>query len=149
MPSDPLRPSRRRGRGRRRGRRRPLHGLLAARSFDRRALDDHPWLLSRGRPARRTAGAHRPAFDCDGGLLEPVGAHRTQPGIGDELAALFVLVVAVHEGVFLALPVKALEPVRDIVLALLAEHAFHVVGDPRRDQAIGHRTAGRIHVALC
>ena len=34
------------------------------------------------------------------------------------------------------------------VLALLAEHALHVVGDPRRDQAIGHGAAGRVHVAL-
>ena len=124
-------------------------GSLPRAAFDRRALDDHPWLLSRRRPARRAAGAHGPAFDCDGGLLEAVRAHRTQPGIGYELAALFVLVVTVHEGVFFALPVEALEPVGDIVLALLAEHAFHVVGDPRRDQAVGHGAAGRVHVALC
>ena len=33
-------------------------------------------------------------------------------------------------------------------LALLAQHALHVVGDARRDQAVGHRLAGRVHVAL-
>ena len=125
-----------------------LHRLLAARAFDRGALHDHAGLLSRRRPARRAAGRDGPALDADGGLLEAVGAHRTQPGIGDELAALLVLVVAVHEGVFFGLPVEALEPVGDIVLALLAEHALHVVGDPRRDQAVGHGAAGRVHVAL-
>ena len=80
-------------------------------------------------------------------LLEAVGAHRAQALVGDELAALFVLVIAVHEGVFLGLPVEALELVGVLRLALLAQHALHVVGDARRDQAVGHRLAGRVHVA--
>ena len=89
-----------------------------------------------------------PSLKLDRRLLEAVGAHRAQPLIGDELPALLVAVVAVHEGVFLGLPVEALELVGVCRLALLAEHALHVVGDARRDQAVGHGLAGRVHVAL-
>ena len=48
-------------------------------------------------------------LEVDGRLLEAIGAHGAQPLVGDELAALRVVVVAVHEGVFLGLPVEALE----------------------------------------
>ena len=61
------------------------------------------------------------------GLLEAVGAHRAEAFIGDELTALFMVVVAVHEGVFLALPVEALELIGVLSLALLAKHALHVL----------------------
>ena len=81
-------------------------------------------------------------------LLDAVGAHGAKPFVGDELAALGVAVIAVHEGVFLGLPVEALELVGDVGLAHFAEHAFEVVGEARRDEAVGHRLAGRVHVAL-
>ena len=81
-------------------------------------------------------------------LLETIGSHRAQPLIGDELAALFVAVIAVHEGVFFGLPVEALELVGVFGLALLAQHPLHVVGDARGDQAVGHRLPRRVHVPL-
>ena len=56
-------------------------------------------------------------LEGDRRLLEAVGAHGAQPLVGDELAAAGMLVVAVHEGVFLGLPVIALELVGDVVLA--------------------------------
>ena len=64
------------------------------------------------------------------------------------LAALLVLVVAVHEGVFLGLPIEAFEVVGDLRHSHFAEDTLHVVGDAGGDQAIGHGLAGRIHVAL-
>ena len=87
-------------------------------------------------------------LEVDRRFLEAVGAHGAQARVGDELAALLVLVVAVHEGVFFRLPVEALELVGDLRLALLAQHALHVIGDARRDEAVGHRLARRVHVAL-
>ena len=48
-------------------------------------------------------------LEVDGGLLEAVGAHGAQSLVGDELPALLVLGVAVHEGVFFGLPIEALE----------------------------------------
>ena len=68
-----------------------LHGLLAARALDGRTLHHHAGLLPRGRPARRAAGADRAALEADRRLLEAVRAHRAQPLVGDELAALLVL----------------------------------------------------------
>ena len=57
-------------------------------------------------------------------------------------------VVAVHECVFLGLPVEALELIGEFFIAQGADSLLHVVGDPRGDQAVGHGLAGRIHVAL-
>ena len=101
-----------------------------------------PCTIIRGLAGRRLAGrAPGAALEAHRRLLEAVGAHRAQAGVGDELAALLVLVVAVHEGVFLGLPVEALELVGDVGLALLAEHALQVVGDPGGDQAVRHGPA--------
>ena len=97
----------------------------------------------------QTLGADQLAvLEAGRGLLDAVGAHRPQAVVGHELAALRVGVIAVHEGVFLGLPVEALELVGYVGLAHLAEHALHVVGDSRRDQAVGHGLAGRVHIAL-
>ena len=59
-----------------------------------------------------------------------------------------VLVVAVHEGVFLGLPVEALELVGGRGVARGAERLLQVIGEPRGDQAVGQRLARRVHVAL-
>ena len=56
--------------------------------------------------------------------------------------------VAVHESVFLGLPIEALELVGVLTFALLAEHALHVVGNARRDKAVRHRLPRRVHVLL-
>ena len=56
--------------------------------------------------------------------------------------------IAVHEGVFFGLPVKAFELVGYVGFAHLAKHALHVVGDARRDQAIGHGLPRRVHIPL-
>ena len=137
------------GTGRSRGARAGLlDWLLAAGRLDGGALHDHAGLLAGRRLARRAPGRDGAALDADRWLLEAVRAHRAQPGVGDELTALLVLVVAVHEGVFLGLPVEALEAVGDVRLALLPEHALHVVGEARGDQAVRHGAAGRVHVAL-
>ena len=82
------------------------------------------------------------------GLLDAVGAHGAQAVVGDELAALGVAVVPVHESVFLGLPVEALELVGLGLLAHRAEHPLKVVGEARRDEAVGHGLAGRVHIAL-
>ena len=87
-------------------------------------------------------------LEVRGRFLEAIGAHGAQTRVGDELAALLMLVVAVHEGVFLGLPVEALELVGVLGIAQLAQHALHVVGDARGDEAVRHRFAGRVHVAL-
>jgi hypothetical protein len=63
-------------------------------------------------------------------LLEAVVAHGAQALVGDVLAAVGVLVVAVHEGVFLRRPVVALELVGIGAIALLAQHALHVLASP-------------------
>ena len=81
-------------------------------------------------------------------FLEPVRAHGAQPVICHELAAFLMAVIAVHEGVFLRLPVEAFELVGDVALAHLAEDALQVIGEPRRNQAVGHRVAGRVHEPL-
>ena len=97
----------------------------------------------------QTLGADDLAVLEGGGrLLEAVGAHRPQTVIGDVLAALGVLVVAVHEGVFFGLPVEALELVGIFGVAHVAQHALHVIGDARGDQAVRHGLAGRVHIAL-
>ena len=61
-------------------------------------------------------------------LLDAVVSHGAQPFIGDEFAALGVAVIPVHEGVFLGLPIEALELVGDRWLAHFAEHPLKVVG---------------------
>ena len=81
-------------------------------------------------------------------LLEAVGAHGAQTLVGDELAALGVLVVAVHERVFLGLPVVAFELVGDVVLAGGPPGLLQRLGDAGDDQAVGLGLAGRVHVAL-
>ena len=83
-----------------------------------------------------------------GRLLEAVGAHGAQALVGDELPALLVGVVAVHERVLLGLPVEALELVGVGGVAHGAERRLQVVGDPGGDQAVGHGLARRVHVAL-
>ena len=82
------------------------------------------------------------------GLLEAVGPHGDQPLVGDELPTAGMLMVAIHEGVFLGLPVIAFELVGDVVLAGGAPGPLQGLGQPGDDQTIGHRLAGRIHVAL-
>jgi hypothetical protein len=59
-----------------------------------------------------------------------------------------MLVITIHEGIFFSLPIEALEAVGNVRLALLTQQPLHVVGDARRDQAIRHRLAGRVHVLL-
>src|ERR1700730_2039797 len=81
-----------------------LHRLLAARALDCRAFHSPAGLACRIRRRNRSR-----AFDADGGLLETICPHRTQAGIGNKFAALLVLGVPIHEGVFLRLPVEALE----------------------------------------
>ena len=88
------------------------------------------------------------SFITDRRLLEAVRAHRPQTIVGDELPALLVVVIAVHEGVFFRLPVEALELVGVLGLTLLAQHALHVLGDARADQAVHHGLSWRVHVAL-
>jgi hypothetical protein len=80
--------------------------------------------------------------------LEAVVAHGAEAGVGHELPALLVLVIAVHECVFLGLPVEALELVGMGGVAHFAENKLHVVGEPRGDEAVGHGLAGWIHVPL-
>ena len=103
---------------------------------------DDAALLALANPRAGVALAATAGLDvADGRLLEAVGAHGPQARIGDVLAALGVQVVAVHEGVFFGLPVEALELVGVGVVAHGAEHPLHVVGDPGRDQAVGHGVA--------
>ena len=83
-----------------------------------------------------------PSVEAGGRLLEAVGAHGPQALIGDELAALLVGVVAVHERVFLGLPVEALELVGELVVAQRRGTLLQVVGEPGGDQAVGHGLAG-------
>ena len=83
-----------------------------------------------------------PSCEVDGRFLEAVGAHGAQALVGDELAAFLMLGVAVHEGVFFGLPVEALELVGILGIAQLAQHALHVVGDARGDQASGIDSPG-------
>jgi hypothetical protein len=121
----------------------PLYRFPSARAFD-------CWTLQHfARTARGSPGRHRPrGLKSDGGLLEAICAHHSQPSIRDELAALLMLGVSVHDGVFFGLPVEPLELVGALNVALLAKDALHVVGDACGDQAIGHGLAGRVHVAL-
>lgn len=119
-------------------------GELNNSGLDRRALHDHA-----GRLSGRRSGSDGPRpFEARRGLLESVRAHRPKPGVGDELTALLVLVVAVHEGVFLGLPVEALELGGQVGLPHVPEHALQIVGDAGCDQAVGHRSPGWVHVAL-
>ena len=83
-----------------------------------------------------------------GRLLEAVVAHGAQALVGDVRATVLMLVVAVHERVFFGLPIEALELVGILGVAELPQHALHVVGEARGDEAVGHRLAGRVHVAL-
>ena len=74
-------------------------------------------------------------LEADGRLLEAVRAHGPQALIGHELAAVRVLGVAVHERVFLGLPVVALELVGDVALAGGAPASLQRLRDLGDDQA--------------
>jgi hypothetical protein len=65
-----------------------------------------------------------------------------------KLAALLMLMIAVHEGIFFGLPVEALEVVCKVGLALFARYPPHVICGAGGDQAIGHRLTMRVHVLL-
>ena len=65
--------------------------------------------LSTSPGAGRVPAATAPVAQAGRGLLEAVGPHGAQARIGDELATFFMLVIAIHEGVFFGLPVEALE----------------------------------------
>ena len=73
----------------------------------------HHWRIL----ASRCAGPRAGAFHTGRWFLEAIGAHRAKPRIGDELAALLMLMIAVHEGVFFGLPVEALELFGNVILA--------------------------------
>ena len=109
---------------------------------------DDAALLALADPRAGVALAPAAVLEADRRLLEAVGAHRPQAVVGDVLATFRVQVVAVHERVFLGLPVEALELVGVPLVARRAEDPLQMVGEPGGDQAVGHRLAGRVHVAL-
>ena len=88
------------------------------------------------------------AFQTRCWFLEAICPHRTQPRIGHELPALFMLMIAVHEGVFFGLPVEALKVVCQVILAHGSVNTFHVVCDAGRDETVRHGIAGWVHVLL-
>ncbi len=55
-------------------------------------------------------------LEADRRLLEAVRSHRPQPLVGHEFSAVRVLVVAIHERIFLSLPIVSLELGGDIRL---------------------------------
>jgi hypothetical protein len=88
------------------------------------------WLINRPEPL---GADDLPVFEIGRGLLKAVGARSAQAFVGNELAAFLVAVVAIHESVFFRFPVEALELIRIVALALLAQHALHVIRDARCD----------------
>lgn len=83
-----------------------------------------------------------------GWFLEAVVAHGAQAFIGDKLAAVSILIVAVHEGVFFRPPVEALELGCIGVITQLGQDPLHGVGEARGNQAVRHGLARRVHVTL-
>ena len=61
-------------------------------------------------------------------FLDAIRSRGSQRLVSDELAALRVEMVPIHERIFFGLPVKAFEFVSKIAFTHFTEHALHMVG---------------------